>query len=212
MQSNSAIKQQFYSTIRDFQESENYKKSRMQEEVLRLLFCTPSWSANTDLKKIYAKVSVLNDFYSTNIYDTFGVSEAILGIKDFDQKLHNGNLNVVTELSKKWFQNKKRNILSFASKYCANHEPDLFPIYDSFVSAELWKQHKKDNFIDDKTITSQSAFFKKVSEDYVFFAKTIKTFQQHYDLSDCSIRDIDFFLWCKGKKHKESDKRLSNKA
>ena len=52
--------------------------------MLKLLFCTPEWSANTDLKKVLVKVSTLNDFYSTNIYDTFEVSKAILEIKDFD--------------------------------------------------------------------------------------------------------------------------------
>lgn len=200
------IKKQFDSAIRKYQKSPVYEKFRRQEEVLCLLFRSTEWNTNTELKKIYTKVSVLNDFYSTNIYDTFSASQAIFSIKDFDQKLHDGDLNVVTELSEKWFQAKKRRILSFASKYCANHQPDFFPIYDSIVSEELWEQHKKDNFIKDKTITRKSVFFKKVSEDYVFFAETMKTFQQYYDLSNKSIRDIDIFLWCKGKERQSFGK------
>lgn len=197
---------QFSSTLCKIRKGGVSEKSHVQENVLKLLFCTPEWSANTDLEKVLVKVSTLNDFYSTNIYDTFEVSKAILEIKDFDQKLRNGSWDLVTELSEQWFRRKNRRILSFASKYCANHQPELFPIYDKLASDELWALHKINHFIKDETITNKTKFIEKISEDYSFWAETIKSFQKHYELLNFTFREIDWFLWVKGKERQKTHK------
>ena len=89
---------------------ENY---RLQEQSLALLF-KKLCPANTELEHILLKVTALNQFYSTNIYDTFSVSKHIRA-KQIDARLANGDQLLVNELAPVTIGGKTRNFYSFAS-------------------------------------------------------------------------------------------------
>ncbi len=165
---------------------ENY---RVQEEALKLLF-QKFCPENISLKFVLLKVTALNQFYSTNIYDTYSMAKHIIDLQ-IDSRLQRGDLTLVNDLAKITLKRKRKNFYSFASKYCSHHVPHLYPIYDSFVEKMLMHHAKVDRF--DK--------FKKTElKRYARFVQVIKKFQQHYGLEKYSLREIDVFLWLAGKK------------
>ena len=83
----------------------------MQEDCVSLLFqklCTN----NTNLVEILLKVSTLNDFYSTNIYDTHSVAKHILSL-GADKKITQGDLSLVDQMANVNFNGKVRRVYSF---------------------------------------------------------------------------------------------------
>lgn len=164
---------------------ENYK---LQEASLSLLF-RELCPENRTIEHVLLKVSALNDFYSTNIFDTFTVAKHILDHR-IDIHLKNYNYEIVNTIAAISIKGKTRNFYSFASKYCSHHEPEVFPIYDSFVEKMLLHYRKSDHFY---------GFEQGDLKKYARFIKIIKQFKQHYGLEDFSLREIDIFLWLAGK-------------
>lgn len=84
------------------------------------------------------KSCLLNDFYSTNIFDIFTVSKHIITVPNIDERLKNGDLSLVGEIAKVQMKDGNiRNFYSFASKYCSHHNVKAFPIFDSFIEKML---------------------------------------------------------------------------
>ena len=137
------------------------------------------------------KVSALNDFYSTNIYDTFTVSKHILNCK-VDEELKNGNIGLVDQIAPVTISGKTRNFYSFASKYCSHHKPEIYPIYDSYVEKMLMHFKKKDKFYN---------FKKDELKKYKKFIEVIQAFKIFYKLNTFSLRQIDIYLWLAGKEY-----------
>ena len=162
----------------------------LQEKSLGLLF-NSLCPDNTKIEGILLKVSALNDFYSTNIYDTFTVSKHILNCK-IDKDLENGSIELVDKIAPVTIRGKTRNFYSFASKYCSHHKPEIYPIYDSYVEKMLMFFKKKDKF---------AKFRKDELKRYKKFLETIHSFRQYYGLAKFSLRQIDIYLWLVGKKY-----------
>ncbi|MDO8464843.1 MAG: hypothetical protein Q7S46_06270 [Gallionella sp.] len=176
------------SYLREWEQSERLENYRLQEQSLKLLF-KQFCPTNGVLEQVLLKVSTLNDFYSTNIFDTYSVAKHIRKI-DIDHRLKNGDLSLVNELALVKIRDKNRNFYSFASKYCSHHFPDSFPIFDSYVEKMLMHYARADGF---------SSFRKDDLRNYDRFVKIIKEFQNHYGLGQFSLRQIDVFLWLAGK-------------
>jgi len=164
---------------------ENYQ---LQEQSLGLLF-KEFCPSNSVLEQVLLKVSALNDFYSTNIFDTYSVAKHIHGM-NIESRLASGDLSLVNELAMVTIRDKKRNFYSFASKYCSHHFPDSFPIFDSYVEKMLLHYARADNFF---------SFRKEDLKRYESFVRIIREFQAHYRLGQFSVRQIDIFLWLVGK-------------
>ncbi len=81
--------------LKEWKEDE---KNVVQENVLRFLF-KKQYPDNTKIEDILLKVSALNDFYSTNIFDTYTVSKHILNRKKIDEKLRSGDLDLVNKIA-----------------------------------------------------------------------------------------------------------------
>jgi hypothetical protein len=162
----------------------------LQEKSLNLLFheLCPD---NKTIESILLKVSALNDFYSTNIYDTFTVSKHILNC-NIDEELKNENIDLVDKITPVTISGKTRNFYSFASKYCSHHKPEIYPIYDSYVEKMLMHFKKKDKFCH---------FRKAELKKYKRFLDVIKEFKRFYKLETFSLRQIDIYLWLAGKEH-----------
>ena len=164
---------------------ENYS---LQDTSLGLLF-NDLCPDNQKIEHILLKVSALNDFYSTNIFDTFSVAKHILH-QNIDNHLQNGNFEIVNMIAKVSIKGKTKNFYSFASKYCSHHKPEFYPIYDSYVEKILLHFRKHDHFY---------AFEQSELKNYSQFMQIISEFQKHYGLEEFSLRQIDKFLWLAGK-------------
>lgn len=167
---------------------ETLEKYRLQEASLKLLFgelCI----GHEDVSHVLLKVSVLNDFYSTNIYDTHAVARHILSI-GVGKRIIEGDPHLVNEIALVTIGQKQRNFYSFASKYCNHHNADSFPIYDSYVEKMLLHFQREDAF---------ASFSKLDIKRYETFVNIIKQFREHYALTQFSLREIDIYLWLGGK-------------
>ncbi|HXE41565.1 MAG TPA: hypothetical protein VN516_00975, partial [Candidatus Baltobacteraceae bacterium] len=147
---------------------ENYM---LQEKSLGLLF-NELCLGNKKLEHVLLKVTALNQFYSTNIFDTYSVAKHILKL-DIDQRLQNHDHFLVNELALITIKGKKKNFYSFASKYCSHHIPETFPIYDSFVEKMLFYYADEDSF---------ASFTKTDLKQYGNFVQIIMAFQKFYGL------------------------------
>lgn len=160
------------------------------EEALRMLFQElPDFRQNIDLKHIIVKCSVLNDFYSTNIYKIEPLAEHILAITDIDARLATGDETLVKDIAEG--ENLNRNY-SFATKYCAHHQPDAFPIYDRYVDDVLWFLHTE--------YPGLMPFRRrKELQNYSTFKRSIEAVRDEFGLGEYSFKDIDRYLWQLGK-------------
>lgn len=168
---------------------ETLEKYKFQEHSLGLLF-QKLCPENTDILHVLLKVSALNDFYSTNIYDTHAVSKHIVA-KNVDTRLAAGDCRLVNDIALVVLGGKERNLFSFASKYCNHHNPEAFPIYDSYVEKMLLHFRDKSCFAD---------FDKAELKQYDKFVSIIRSFRAHYSLGQFTLRQIDVYLWLAGKK------------
>ena len=173
----------------------------LQEESLNLLF-NKLCPDNKSIENILLKVSALNDFYSTNIYDTYTVAKHILNC-EIDEDLKKGNIGLVSKIALVTIGNKTRNFYSFASKYCSHHKPETYPIYDSYVEKMLMYFKKKDNFY---------KFKKKELKKYETFLEVIQEFKKFYKLNNFSLREIDIYLWLAGKEYFPNNYKKARKT
>lgn len=166
------------------------EKYTLQESSLGKLFhihCPD----NCDIESVLLKVSALNDFYSTNIYDTYTVAKHILKL-NVDSRLESGERSLVNEIASVNTGEKVRNFYSFASKYCSHHNPDDFPIYDSYVDKMLRHYRKVDKF---------SKFRNDDLKSYPAFITIIESLREFYGVDSFSLRQLDIFLWLAGKEY-----------
>ncbi len=171
----------------------------MQEQSLNLLFT--KWAKkNEKLEHILLKVSALNDFYSTRIFDTYSVANHIFDC-NIDKDLKAGKKELVKKISEvpKKDKSKPRKFYSFASKYCSHHNSKSYPIYDYYVDNMLRHFRKKDKFC---------TFYNSELKEYKSFVEIFEKFQKHYKLSDFSLRNIDIYLWQAGKEYFPRKKQI----
>lgn len=164
---------------------ENY---RLQEASLCLLF-HDLCPENKKIEHVLLKVSALNDFYSTHIFDTFSVARHILS-EGIDARLAANDYSLVNDMASISIGGKRKRFYSFSSKYCSHHRPGSYPIFDSFVETMLLHYKSSDGF---------DHFGRQDLRNYQRFVSIIKAFQAFYGLERYSLRDIDIFLWLTGK-------------
>lgn len=172
--------------INKWNDPDNYKY-KIQEEAIDDLF--KLYKTNVDLKNIIIKCSILNDFYSTNIFDVYSVALHIFEL-DIDKKLNNNDLTLVNDIANVKIINKC--FYSFATKYCSHHKPDTYPLYDYYVDKMLCYFKKKDKFYN---------FNKNDLKDYEKFKHIIDEFINYYKLNEFNYKKIDQYLWMAGKSY-----------
>lgn len=171
--------------LEKWQHLENYQ---LQEEALNKLFYTLAPN-NTDISDVLLKAATLNDFYSTNIFSIYPVAKHILSL-NIDDPLQRGDIALVSKIQCVEIGGKQKNFYSFATKYCSHHNPEDYPIYDSYVDEVLRFFRKKDKF----------AVFKNIElKDYARFKEILIAFQTFYNLEQYNLKQIDQFLWLFGK-------------
>ncbi len=172
--------------LRAWNDSETY---RLQESALNKLFLELA-PQNDRIENILIKAATLNDFYSTNIFSIYPVARHILSL-DVDKRLQAHDLSLVSDLSYVTFPNgKTKKLYSFATKYCSHHKPDVYPIYDDYISKVLRYYRDVDGF---------SKFTNEMLSDYLSFNTILHDFQLFYKLEKYTLKEIDQYLWQLGK-------------
>lgn len=142
---------------------------------------------------IIAVAALINTLYSTHIYpsDFENLIQQIINVNDLKNRLNNGDISLVSEISK--VGNKE--YLSFASKFCAFFNNAKYPIYDRISREILSDINKKYGF------TNR---FCKDKIPYDRFVSIYNAFISAFDLQNYTYRQIDKFLWGKGKNLEKS--------
>lgn len=162
-----------------------YRDSKMLEQEYALSTLFQHFYQNNNLQNVLVKVSCLNDFYSTNIRDTYSVAKVIYQL-NIDRRLQNGDLtlvdDIVSAIEKKCKSGRRE--YSFATKYCSFHRPDVYPIFDS-RNEKILRKYRKDISIFPFTL-------RKSYKDYV---KIINKYREIFGLECFSYKEIDRFNW-----------------
>lgn len=162
------------------------------DEALEQLLRT--FPRNESLTDILLKAVAINSLYATNIYDISRVAQRIHVLR-IDRRLQVGDLALVEDIARvEMSGGKARRNYSFATKYCAWHKPDIYPIYDYYVDLLLWLYAKQNSFFGADGFRHAELF-----EQYPTFVRVISTFKDYYSLKQFSLRQIDKFLWLYGK-------------
>lgn len=179
--------------------SEEFKKDCLQEKSLNKLFLNLC-PDNTNVLDVLLKASVLNDFYSTNIFSIYPVAENICSIKNIDSRLKKGDLSLVDDIKRVIIGDIEKNFYSFATKYCSHHNPIDYPIYDGYVDEVLRYFRNRDKFAE---------FRNAELKNYVRFKELLIEFRKFYRLDKYNLKQIDQFIWMFGKDYfpKNYDKR-----
>lgn len=162
-----------------------YRDSKMLEQEYALSTLFQHFYQNNNLQNVLVKVSCLNDFYSTNIRDTYSVAKVIYQL-NIDRRLQNGDLTLVDDIASETEKKCKsgRREYSFATKYCSFHRPDVYPIFDN-RNEKLLRYYRKDISISPFTL-------RKSYKDYV---KIINKYKEIFGLECFSYKEIDRFNW-----------------
>ncbi|MBO4739762.1 MAG: hypothetical protein J5606_09435 [Bacteroidales bacterium] len=167
-----------------------YKKMetyQIQENVLQTL--VKEFPDHKNKAAIEVKVKLLNLLYSTNVRATNNMTKHILEIKDIDKRLKNGDKTLVPEIANIKINDKTYNFYSFATKYCAYHEPDKFPIYDNIVANVLTALYA------DKNKKEFEKKFEKKLREYDYYVQVYDTFMKEYGLDGLTYRKVDNYIW-----------------
>lgn len=173
--------------LKSWDELEDYVA---QENAIDKLFYG-EFNSNDNLQNILIKCSVLNDFYSTNIFKIYPVAKHILAL-NIDARLKEGDATLVDDIARIKINDKDKNFYSFASKYCSHHNQLEYPIYDSYVHKVLIYFKAVDGFYE-----FNETDLKKYSE----FKNALIHFRSFYKLDKYNLKELDKYLWQFGKKY-----------
>ena len=172
--------------LKKWNELEDYSS---QEEAVNRVF--RDYASNKELDNILIKCSILNDFYSTNIFKIYPVAKHIQSL-NIDTRLKDGDPTLVDEIAKITIGGKTKNFYSFASKFCSHHNQLDFPIYDSYVHKVLKYYRKVDRFYD---------FEENDLKVYPKFKNILIEFRSFYKLDKYNLKELDKYLWQFGKEY-----------
>lgn len=161
----------------------------LQENALNKVF--KDYASNSELVLILIKCSILNDFYSTNIFKVYPAAKHILSL-NIDERLKVGDSTLVDAIAKINIGSKKRTFLSFASKYCSRYNQLEFPIYDWYVCKVLIYYRNVDRFFE---------FDEDDLKVYPKFKNIVIQFRSFYGLEMYNFKELDKYLWQFGKEY-----------
>lgn len=177
------------------------------EEAIKKL-CTDKCKSQTDINGVIAKISIINQIYSTRVknIDTYWLAKHITNngeklekyIYSEDEKDRIKAVQIIANSKDSSEENIKKmnNHYSFATKYCSFHildgchNPDAFPIYDSYISAVV--KANADNGICDK-VTNITSF-----NSYGKFCKSLEQLRKCFGEArgeEVTVKEFDQFLW-----------------
>ena len=187
---------------------------KANEKELKDYFNSGNNALNKDRNIVLHKIFLIDYTNSTNLYrqkkkiTVFALAERITRIKDLDQKIRDGNIDIVKELAEQTYvlntdntniteglssNQGTVNLFSFASKYCLYHnricyDGDDYSIYDRVVANAI--PHYLEN------TTQYSSEKCRRNMDYLSYHNYISEIIDLYGLTGKGIRrKLDHFLW-----------------
>lgn len=186
------------------------KKKQMESYEIQeclLNYLVEKYPGHSSFATTDVKVKCLNMFYSAGIQAITKMTENIMSIKDIDRRLQKGDHSLVADIAVLKLNNGTRINYSFATKYCALHQPDKFPIYDSIVASVFTRlmadgnlppySLKKGRDASTEFCMTKSTFESNL-RNYSYFVKVYDTFMKNYGLKGCvgiTYREVDWYLW-----------------
>lgn len=161
----------------------------LQEQIIDLIFRKRYAFQNTNADVVKLKTITLNLYYSTYIRATTKLATGILQIQNLDARLQNGDLTLVDDVANVL---SRRNY-SFATKYCACHNPKAYPIYDNIVADYLAKVIIKGNLKGYQATSLTAA--KNIMQEYQDYVAIYNAFIKQYKLKRLSYREVDWYIW-----------------
>lgn len=174
---------------------------RIQEEILQDL--VQKYPDHKNEAAVDTKAKLLNLFYSTGIQATNLMTKHIISIANIDSRLKKGDLSLVPQIATLKLNGGERFNYSFATKYCALHQPAKFPIYDSIVANTFIsffekgmfpKYHYERGKSSNPNTFTKGEFAAKLKE-YDFFVELYGYFMELFDLQSFTYRQIDSYIW-----------------
>lgn len=156
---------------------------------------------NTEPEIVAAKISLIDMTNSTHLglhrkdVTLSELVKLICGIKDFDVRIRQGDPDLVNILAK---SNGKRNLFSFATKYCTYHNVDIYrnddySIYDSVVAKNLFR------YVLGLSAAKVESW--RTSFNYAAFSDCIgKLLDENEVFIEFRRRKFDHFLWYRYRK------------
>ena len=173
-----------------------------QEEILQDF--VHNHPENSSIFAVELKVKLLNLFYSTYISATGLMAKHICALR-IDDALKRGDVNIIEKIAKLNLSNDKvRENYSFATKYCALHQPTKYPIFDSIVCDTFLKlltegylrpQYTYAAHPKSKGEYSKASFVTKVLRNYPEYCRFYKYFMKKCNIQDKNFRDVDWYIW-----------------
>lgn len=173
----------------------------IQEDVLQRL--VKEYPNHKNKAAVEVKVKLINLLYSTYILATNQMTAHICNIKHIDTRLKEGDKSLVKDIASLNINGKEHDFYSFASKYCAFHNPENYPIYDNIVASVFTKLFE-DNNLPPYTCTKKRNVpngysrtgFKSDLRNYDFYIQVYNTFMKEYGLwGKLTYREVDAYLW-----------------
>ena len=161
----------------------------LQEQINHLIFRQKYAFQTTNADVVKLKTITLNLYYSTYIRATTKLATGILQIQNLDARLQNGDLTLVDDVANVL---SRRNY-SFATKYCACHNPKAYPIYDKIVADYLAKVIVKGNLKGYQATSLTAAT--KIMKNYMDYVAIYNAFIKQYKLKRLSYREVDWYIW-----------------
>jgi len=142
--------------------------------------------ADDSLEQVYAKIVLLNEMYSTRIFGTFEVALNIWKVKDFRERVCQGDPDLVEEIRGQSIGGKSRDLYSFATKYCHNHNPAGYPIFDNLVCRRLCEELARTGV----------RIVRRRLRNYQYFKAAVDKLAELWKIRpDQKYRKLDRYLW-----------------
>ncbi len=161
----------------------------MQERIINILFS--KFPTNTNIHEVITKVNLLNLTYSTHVTAISLLANDIMKLHNIDARLAAGDKTLVPAIAKAG--SPAKIFRSFATKYCACHNPKAYPIYDRIVREYLAKVISKGNL--PLYSGSVNTILTKMENSYAYYVDVYDAFMKTYHLTTMTYRQVDWYIW-----------------
>lgn len=176
------------------------KKYGPEQDLIDTFF--KKYPKNTDKLIVAAKIAIIDTTNSTNLarykskISLCDVVDIIMGIKDFDARLKQGDVALVEEISRTSKEKYDINLFSFATKYCCYHNVHVYGKDDYSIFDNVVKDHLKDYNTKKHSVSAYQVEKWRTQMDYKAFNNYIGNLLDDYKITLSNRRRaFDYLLW-----------------
>lgn len=197
----------------DLTEKEIRSDKRYGKDLILIENAFKNHKYNTEISEVAMKVCLIDLTHGTNLLRHLGkngglylLCEHITKIK-FDNRVSQGDLTLVNELLK-WTKAKfNKDLMSFVTKYCTNHnyfcyDKDDYVIYDSIIKKNIIKYVDKEKFKNNYNTKITGALLTQYLKNYEYekYKNVIDFILEENNITiNKAHRKIDWYIWYKNK-------------